>query len=93
MGMAEELGELAHAHLKELQGIRGTAAEHEAAARDAIGDLLVYAMSYANARGWDLEATLGEVWSEVRRRDWVADPQNGDAMAGEGGAYREGLGG
>lgn len=41
-GVVEELGELAHAHLKEQQGIRGTAEEHQAAAKDAIGDLTVY---------------------------------------------------
>lgn len=42
MGVVEEVGELAHCHLKELQGIRGTAEEHQANARDAIGDITVY---------------------------------------------------
>lgn len=42
LGVVEELGELAHAHLKSKQGIRGTKAEHNEAAKDAIGDLVVY---------------------------------------------------
>ena len=31
LGVVEEVGELSHAHLKQLQGIRGTPAEHEKA--------------------------------------------------------------
>jgi NTP pyrophosphatase (non-canonical NTP hydrolase) len=42
LGVVEELGELAHAHLKSKQGIRGTQSEHDEAAKDAIGDLVVY---------------------------------------------------
>ncbi len=42
IGCIEEVGELAHAQLKEVQQIRGTKEEHEAAAKDAIGDLIVY---------------------------------------------------
>lgn len=44
LGCVEELGELAHAHLKKSQSIRGTAEEHDANAKDAIGDLSVYLM-------------------------------------------------
>lgn len=41
-GVIEELGELAHASLKAKQNIRGTPDQHEADAKDAIGDLTVY---------------------------------------------------
>lgn len=41
-GVIEELGELAHSDLKSKQNIRGTAEEHEAKAKDAIGDMTVY---------------------------------------------------
>jgi len=54
-GLMEELGELAHAHLKQQQGIRGTASEHEAAAKDAIGDLIIFLCDYSTRRGWDLD--------------------------------------
>lgn len=52
MGVIEELGELAHAHLKEDQAIRGTAKEHQAAAKDAIGDISVYLLGVMNR--WSL---------------------------------------
>lgn len=42
LGVLEEIGELAQAQLKEEQGIRGTAEEHQANAKDAIGDLTVF---------------------------------------------------
>ena len=41
-GVIEEIGELAHANLKSKQNIRGTPEEHEAKAKDAIGDITVY---------------------------------------------------
>lgn len=49
LGCIEELGELAHAHLKAKQGIRGNQREHDAAARDAIGDLIVYLLGVISA--------------------------------------------
>lgn len=48
LGVIEELGELSHAHLKELQGIRGTNEEHQANAKDAIGDITVYLLGVMN---------------------------------------------
>lgn len=42
LGLIEEVGELAHADLKERQSIRGTPEEHQANAKDAIGDATVY---------------------------------------------------
>ena len=50
LGCIEELGELAHAHLKSKQGIRGSQDEHDAAAKDAIGDLIVYLLGVISAR-------------------------------------------
>ena len=41
-GLIEEFGELHHAVLKRRQGIRGTAEEHDAAERDALGDMCIY---------------------------------------------------
>lgn len=47
-GCIEELGELVHSHLKEDQAIRGAAEEHQANARDAVGDLTVYLLGVMN---------------------------------------------
>ena len=42
LGFLEEIGELTHAILKKRQGIRGTPEEHDAAARDALGDMGIF---------------------------------------------------
>ena len=47
-GASRSSGELTHSHLNE-QGIRGTPEEHDTAAKDAIGDLIVYLLGVANA--------------------------------------------
>ncbi len=73
LGVGEEAGELMHSYLKEVQDIRGTAAEHQAKGRDAIGDIIVYLADYCNARGWNLEEIVREVWPKVRERDWAAE--------------------
>jgi len=77
LGAVEELGELAHAHLKQLQGIRGTDQEHEDAAKDAVGDVVVFLADYCSARGFDFQDILNETWAKVKQRDWRKDPVGG----------------
>jgi len=48
MGLVEESGELCHAMLKKEQGIRGTPEQHDAKAKDAIGDLVIYGLGTAS---------------------------------------------
>lgn len=78
LGMVEEVGELAHAHLKAEQGIRGY---DDITARtdiiDAIGDIFIYAASYCNTNNFDLAACLEEAWEEVKDRDWRKYPETG----------------
>lgn len=76
-GITEELGELAHAHLKLKQGIRGTPEALEAKAKDAVGDILIYMMDYCSCKGWDMQTVLEETWDEVKQRDWKKFPTNG----------------
>lgn len=52
-GCIEEVGELTHAHLKQVQSIRGDDETHVANGKDAIGDLTVYllgVMGHHNTR-------------------------------------------
>lgn len=77
LGMVEEAGELAHALLKQRQGIRGAADEHEAKAQDAFGDLLIFAVDFARRRGWDAEAVVAETWAGVKKRDWLRNKMTG----------------
>lgn len=77
LGAVEELGELAHAHLKEEQAIRGTPEEHQAAARDAVADTIIYLADYCNSRGWDMDEIVFTTLGKVLQRDWVAHPLSG----------------
>jgi NTP pyrophosphatase (non-canonical NTP hydrolase) len=79
LGLAEEVGELAHAHLKGEQGIRGMNDKEAClnAKIDAIGDIVIFLTSYCNANSIDLERAVAIVWNRVSRRDWVANPQRG----------------
>jgi NTP pyrophosphatase (non-canonical NTP hydrolase) len=47
-GLIEELGELSHSRLKARQGIRGTPEEHSEAEQDAIADMMIYLLDFAN---------------------------------------------
>ena len=70
LGIQEEVGELSHAHLKEHQRIRGTPEEHQAEAKDAVADIIIFLADYCNARDWDMQSLLDTTWPKVRARDW-----------------------
>lgn len=77
LGVTEEVGELSHAHLKAMQGIRGTPQQHQEAAMDAVGDILIYLMGYCSCLGWKIEGILEATTARVLARDWIADPVAG----------------
>jgi NTP pyrophosphatase (non-canonical NTP hydrolase) len=84
-GVTEETGELAHALLKQFQGIRGSWAEHELNAQDAIGDIIIYLMDLCNVKGWNLTKIIQDTWTKVvKKRDWKANPTNGNAIFTKG---------
>ena len=82
LGAVEELGELAHAHLKAEQGIR-TTEDHAANKIDAVADVVIYLADYCTAEGIDLQAAVEKTWEEVKLRDWKKSPANA-ARVGEG---------
>jgi NTP pyrophosphatase (non-canonical NTP hydrolase) len=77
LGVCEEAGELSHAVLKDVQGIRGTHAEHVEEARDAMGDIVIYLCGVADAMGLDLQECVESAWNEVRQRDWQKNKDTG----------------
>ncbi len=81
LGVAEETGELCHAHLKLEQNIRGTEEEHIAEGKDAVGDIMVYLVHYCTLKGWNLQEILDETWAHVKKRDWQKNSKDG---GGEG---------
>lgn len=68
LGVAEELGELIHHHIKEEASIRGEPAFHQAEAKDAIGDMTVYLLGVMTQVDLIPEAPLLEpsVWEQRR---------------------------
>ena len=74
LGVAEEVGELCHAHLKYEQGIRNTT---KADKEDAIGDIIIYLADYCNRNGIDLTESLEAAWRTASKRDWIKFPKNG----------------
>src|SRR5690606_9697949 len=99
LGVVEEVGELAHAHLKATQGIRGTREELRAEAADAVGDVVIYLLSYCNATGLNLGDCAADpekgaarppdpAWAELeleeRRARNEADPDNRAARLASG---------
>lgn len=76
IGIVEEVGELAHSHLKQKQGIRSNE-DHEAKSKDAIGDMCIFLANYCNLRGYDLHEIIETTWSEVSKRDWIKYPNTG----------------
>jgi NTP pyrophosphatase (non-canonical NTP hydrolase) len=77
LGAMEELGELAHAHLKGIQGIRHTPEEIIELKRDAVADIIVYLADYCATENIDLEKTLQDTWSKVSKRNWKNNKNDG----------------
>lgn len=77
LGAVEEVGEIAHAHLKMKQGIRGTKKEHLAAIEDGIADVIIFLCDYATAMGIDVQDALEKTWVVVKQRDWRMYPNDG----------------
>jgi len=76
LGAMEELGELAHAHLKKEQEIRKNE-DHDEKARDAVGDIIIYLMQYCSLRNWDIETVISDAVEAVLSRDWKINPIDG----------------
>jgi len=77
LGAVEEIGELAKAHIKQEQGIRGTPRDWEYKAQDAVADTIIYLMEYCSDRGWDIGYLVNKTVQEVTSRDWIKFPFNG----------------
>lgn len=73
--MVEEIGELAHASLKQRQGIRGTKEELEEKVKDAAADVIIATAGFCFRRGIDLQTAVEMAWAEVRVRDWTKERQ------------------
>lgn len=75
LGAIEELGELAHAHLKQEQNIREH--DYDAAIKDAVADCIIFLCDYCCQKGINLDYEVYSTWKEVSSRDWIKYPKNG----------------
>lgn len=75
-GIVEEVGELSHALLKRAQGIRINE-DHNAAVKDALGDIFIFMLDFSNHEGVCLNDCIANAWDEVSKRDWVKNKIDG----------------
>jgi len=80
LGVVEEVGELSHAFLKQQQGIRN-AENLRAKEIDAVADIVIFLTDYCNRRSIDLDAALEATWTQVKARDWKANPDTAHQIA------------
>lgn len=81
LGMAEEVGEMAHWILKSKQGIRGATPEQaKEKIADAFADTLVFGLQAMTCIGMDAEEVFTKVAKEVLARNWKENP-NGDGFS------------
>lgn len=76
LGVVEEIGELAHAYLKQAQGIRKDE-NFEEHIKDAIGDTVIFLMDLCDKLGYDLKEIIQDTWKDVKKRNWKKYPING----------------
>ena len=76
LGMAEEVGELAHWILKRKQGIREAAngGDFKDEIGDAFADVVIFGIQAMSHEGIDAEAVLKKTIAEVLQRDFVINP-------------------
>lgn len=80
VGIQEELGEVAHAWLKQRQNIRQDeflVIGVDSALKDGIGDMLIYMAHFCALRGITLQECFDVAWRQVRERDWQTYPSTG----------------
>jgi NTP pyrophosphatase (non-canonical NTP hydrolase) len=72
----EELGEIDHALVKSIMGIRGNE-DHAATLKDAAGDLLRALCQLCTALGFRLSDGLRTAWEEVQERNFLKNSETG----------------
>ena len=75
--LSSSAGALSHAVLKEEQGKRGTALEHQIEGQYALDRLLGAIHAVCTVFRWDFDKIMTTVWNEVKTRDWVLFPFDG----------------
>ena len=72
LGVSEEVGELCHAFLKRHEGLRSEE-DHDAAIRDAIGDIVIYLLGFCKREEISFSECLEETWERVKQRNYALE--------------------
>lgn len=76
LGAQEELGELTHSELKQLQGIREAEDDvGELATKDSVGDIVMYLLDFCNRKDIDFAECVDIAATEVLDREWNSEPE------------------
>jgi NTP pyrophosphatase (non-canonical NTP hydrolase) len=85
LGVCEEAGELAHAVLKNKQGIRGYDRDKtRKEVADAIGDIMIYACGVADELDIDVSRAVNDAWQHVKERNITQGSDAGMGPTGVG---------
>lgn len=68
--LAEEVGEVCRAIVKDGQAIRGTHLQWMAELRKELGDVAIATMVVSHVAGFDFPQLVADRWEEIRQRDW-----------------------
>lgn len=72
LGLAEEVGALCRAFLKQKQDSRGGYRGHEMEGRDAVANIAVFLAKLCHRKRWSLEEVVWDVWdSDSVRGEWA----------------------
>lgn len=82
LGVMEEVGELTHAVLKQMQEIRGNSKDHDEAILDAVGDIQIFLAGFCSFRGINMYKAYTDTANTVMKRDWLTDPEKGEGSGG-----------
>jgi len=74
VGLAEEVGELCRAILKQYQQVRGSYTEWQEEIKKELGDVFIKICDVANEADIDLSTGIKSRWTEVKKRDFKANP-------------------
>jgi NTP pyrophosphatase (non-canonical NTP hydrolase) len=81
LGMAEEIGEVAHHILKGIQGIReGVDGIDKKEVADGVVDSLIFGQQLLSELKVDAEKEIEEVTEKVLQRNWVKNPESGEKI-------------
>jgi NTP pyrophosphatase (non-canonical NTP hydrolase) len=77
LAVAEEVGEVARAYVKQESEVRGTWDHWQAEKAKELGDVLIGVLIVIEREGFDVESVLLQRWETIKNRDYLENPDTG----------------